>query len=443
MNLKLVIFFICYSLCSFSQNDVYYVKDTQNSYDKNTITQAEFQLAKEEILEKYSETPIYWFKIPAHKTNSDYVFRIAYERIKEADVYQNNHKLKKLENERYLSYQFNRKSDVYVKVKLKLHSYIPFQLQEADKSYLIEKNELILNGFYYGFTFLIIIYNFCYFLMFRDDAFLYYSLFLASMGFGVFIMDGMLDFYNFSASFIDFCMIVNYCFLAFYSSKFANSYLLLDDYYPKLKRFSYALGSVIILLGILYLVQEKNGYFILLFINLLVFTLLFAYWFSAVLLFKKNIYIKILVFAYIIILFSGIDFFVFKFFGISIGNINPTNIKIGAFIEMIILSIAVLYRMNTIKEENEFMKQEIITYSNLLKNKNEKNPTHKVAENIKNLSLREREIFDLILMGKSNKEIASSVNISINTVKFHIKNIYEKLHIKNRKEAHNLAVKSL
>jgi DNA-binding CsgD family transcriptional regulator len=50
-------------------------------------------------------------------------------------------------------------------------------------------------------------------------------------------------------------------------------------------------------------------------------------------------------------------------------------------------------------------------------------------------SIREKEIFDLIIIGNSNKLIADSLNISVNTVKFHVKNIYEKLHIKSRKEA--------
>ena len=34
--------------------------------------------------------------------------------------------------------------------------------------------------------------------------------------------------------------------------------------------------------------------------------------------------------------------------------------------------------------------------------------------------------------------ISAELNISVNTVKFHIKNIYEKLNIKSRKEALNI-----
>ena len=72
------------------------------------------------------------------------------------------------------------------------------------------------------------------------------------------------------------------------------------------------------------------------------------------------------------------------------------------------------------------------------KNKNFKNKEFLVEVNMKKLSLRERQIFNLILSEKSNKEIADIVHISVNTVKFHVKNIYDKLKIKSRKEALNL-----
>lgn len=50
------------------------------------------------------------------------------------------------------------------------------------------------------------------------------------------------------------------------------------------------------------------------------------------------------------------------------------------------------------------------------------------------LSKQENTIKELIISGKSNKEIANELFISINTVKTHISNIYSKLHITSRKE---------
>ena len=51
-----------------------------------------------------------------------------------------------------------------------------------------------------------------------------------------------------------------------------------------------------------------------------------------------------------------------------------------------------------------------------------------------NLSKQERTIQNLILQGKTNKEIANELFISISTVKTHITNIYSKLKVGNRQE---------
>ena len=51
------------------------------------------------------------------------------------------------------------------------------------------------------------------------------------------------------------------------------------------------------------------------------------------------------------------------------------------------------------------------------------------------LSTRESEILELIAQGKSNKEIAADLVISVNTVKVHISNIFQKLEVSSRAEA--------
>ncbi len=49
------------------------------------------------------------------------------------------------------------------------------------------------------------------------------------------------------------------------------------------------------------------------------------------------------------------------------------------------------------------------------------------------LNERQQEILDLMAFGLSNKQIAGKLFISENTVKYHIKNIYHLLHVKDRK----------
>ena len=56
------------------------------------------------------------------------------------------------------------------------------------------------------------------------------------------------------------------------------------------------------------------------------------------------------------------------------------------------------------------------------------------------LSARELEILKLVAAGKSNHDIAGSINISENTVKYHLKNIMHKLSVSNRTEAVTFAL---
>ena len=56
------------------------------------------------------------------------------------------------------------------------------------------------------------------------------------------------------------------------------------------------------------------------------------------------------------------------------------------------------------------------------------------------LSEREQQILQLIADGQMNKEIARSLTISTETVKWHIKNIYAKLKVNSRTQAMSRAL---
>ncbi|WP_420583696.1 LuxR C-terminal-related transcriptional regulator [Ruegeria sp.] len=54
---------------------------------------------------------------------------------------------------------------------------------------------------------------------------------------------------------------------------------------------------------------------------------------------------------------------------------------------------------------------------------------------IQSLSRKERAILEALARGMSNRELSRELQISTNTVKFHLSNIYEKLSVKNRTQA--------
>lgn len=51
------------------------------------------------------------------------------------------------------------------------------------------------------------------------------------------------------------------------------------------------------------------------------------------------------------------------------------------------------------------------------------------------LTQREQEILELLAKGRPDKEISDRLNISLNTVRSHLKHIYEKLQVQSRTEA--------
>lgn len=51
------------------------------------------------------------------------------------------------------------------------------------------------------------------------------------------------------------------------------------------------------------------------------------------------------------------------------------------------------------------------------------------------LTKREKALLAALAKGRTNTELAAELGISINTVKFHLRNLYEKLGLKNRSQA--------
>ena len=57
------------------------------------------------------------------------------------------------------------------------------------------------------------------------------------------------------------------------------------------------------------------------------------------------------------------------------------------------------------------------------------------AAEVDNLTVREREVLELVANGFINKEIAERLGVSVEAVRWHLKRIYAKLHVRTRTEA--------
>ena len=58
-----------------------------------------------------------------------------------------------------------------------------------------------------------------------------------------------------------------------------------------------------------------------------------------------------------------------------------------------------------------------------------------VGERLDLLSAREQAVLDCLAQGLAYKQIGDQLGISINTIRTHLRHIYEKLHVQSRTQA--------
>lgn len=427
MRLKLLLLLLLNTFYLLGQNEVYFFKDSKKEFTIANIATASFKKVDKKVVDKYSDA-YYWFKIPKSISKKSYVFEIKGVYNKNTKGYQNSMTLDRLVSQRYNVYKFNRNHDVYIRVEPFLKAYFPFKLSYENDYFINENKSILYNGFYYGFAALVILYSFVYYSSFKDQTYLYYAFFLTFISVGFMIIDGTLKYYDISLTTIKYINALNYIGLAFFSAKFVHSFLFLEKDFPKIKKIAYFIGILTITLVFIFLFLDQFWAYKLL--GILVFSLFLIFWIISLLLFSRNVYTKILVFAYITLLFSVFDGFVLTNFGYGILNNNNALMKVGGVIQIVILWFAVIAREKELRQKNSIMKVEIMEYSKRLDFNNE----FSKDDLFKTLSYREKEIFQLISQGFSYKDISLELHISVNTVKFHIKKIYDKLHVNSRKE---------
>ncbi len=91
-----------------------------------------------------------------------------------------------------------------------------------------------------------------------------------------------------------------------------------------------------------------------------------------------------------------------------------------------------------LRTEVKLKLSEVLALQNKLSVQKEQNQSPIEGINIvldEKLTEREQEVLDALVLGLSNKEIGTKLYLSVNTIKFHINNLYFKLDVNNRTQA--------
>lgn len=299
-----------------------------------------------------------------------------------------------------------------------------------------DTQNIFLQGVFYGFVLMLVLLNIACFFLFEEKTYLLYGLSLASMALLWFYSDGLFSLLGLQTS--DY--LVNnqtlFLFIAVgLSTVFASRYLTLEEHLPKMKFITgglYLAAAVLMTLGWIY-----ESYGVATLTNLVLFSIISMYFLTGIYLFGAKNYAKFFVIATAIPLLFGIDFFVLNPLGIDFLSTQTTHIKAAAIAEMLILSYAIMYRMQAIKEEHTLRQAEMRIFLKRQEVLTTRRKTEKMVEDVylENLIMHydldgfEIKLLQYISEGKDNVRIARKLKISETEVEERTKELYHKLEI--------------
>ena len=296
-------------------------------------------------------------------------------------------------------------------------------------------SNLFNKGLFYGFAFTIILLNLVCFFIFDEKLFVYFSATVAALSSTFFFTDGLFPLIGIdSLSQTDLIESTLLLIVIGISALFASNYLSIKEYFPKLNKVSIPIYSIAA-----FLVSTSwilNDTFIANLANSLLFGLITIYFIAGVLLFSKKNYAKFYVIGTFIPLLFSIDFFVFRNFGVDFLFTEAVHLKVAVLFEVLLLSYAILFRMQAVKEECELKQTKMRIY---LKRQDamSRSQVEQLVEDVylENLIMQydldglEIKLLQYISEGKPNIKIARKLKLTENEVVEYTKDLYQKLEI--------------
>lgn len=333
------------------------------------------------------------------------------------------------------------------------------QLEDRLQFTSLESMRLFRIGLYYGLAIMSVVFNFVFYLIFKDRRFIIYCLLLLTTFISFFYEDGMFYFFSNGRWTLDYLMVWNNSVTALIAIPFTKYFLDLHAFFRKYRAW-YTYGSIALLLAALLFTFTDHLIF-----YATVYTLCFLLAGSCIVLavkqFKQDVYARFLVLAFglvvitaiFYVLYTHVDSETYHFFDLG-------TFRLVSALEIISVSFAIIYKVRALQDENEKNRQELDKYLRSIEQvgtvDESLSPTTSVAEPLQNskietrfsvgerlkdqydLTERELDVLLCIWDGLTNKEIADKLFITVSTTKYHIGNLYVKLDVKNRNQVQTL-----
>lgn len=432
-----------HTCCLSNTVDVRYLLKDSVSYDKiQKIESSLWHTYETPVYQKKDEAAV-WFRIQLDgKPNELYTIQIPSILLLSTQLYGSVDLLSKPKGSSLPQYKVKTKRNlevIYLKVVCGRKSFVPIEVVNAEANLKQERNSLVFYVCYYSFAFAVFLFTLLSFYQYRDKSSLIYIVLMLFVNVARNVAEG------------DFSGLIGDYFLITYLEQFFHGIIALVGYYftvnyiefeqeKRKKLFRIVVITLVAsnLLLLLYLITHLS--WLAFFSDVFVLLGLNSILFFAASYYRKSAYAKFYCFAYFPLMFAGYDIYFLEPLGIKYLHMGFLEYRIGMAIEMLILTISLSYKGRAVILENETMKQAISKMAHEFElrfdsSQKKRNWGDEIIQEY-NLTKQEFEVLKLILEGKRNQQIADKLFVSLNTIKFHTKNIYSKLEINSRKQVH-------
>lgn len=336
-----------------------------------------------------------------------------------------------------LKQQANSTNTYYINTFFTKDTNFPISIELEDDYYFGREKDKIISSLYYGLLLAVIMFNFFFYVHFKDNVYLFYLFWLISYNITSLTYDGYLG----GTAIID-LEVINHILMQVTMLLFTYKFLNLSIHYPKFKRYAIIAVSTVVAFALLYLITKNYLFFTFIdIVDMICFTLV---WILSISLLSKIDYAKFYILGFLLLYPFSIYLMLSYDFGVFSISSDSVTLKIGSAINMLIFTYAIIYRMDSITKEQRQTILDLKVYINnydeqslVAQSKNNGSLIFLLQENDftnEVLTKREIDILECIIKEQTNSEIAKKLFISLNTVKYHTKNIYKKLGVHNRKE---------
>lgn len=303
-----------------------------------------------------------------------------------------------------------------------------------------EAKQLLYIGNYYGLAILTIFINFIFYFIFRDNRFLSYCALQIVIFISLFYEDGMFYYFSDATWEMPYLQAWNLPLISLSICIFTLQFLDFKHFFLQYRTLFISLFVLIFTLSFIYTFYSES--FLLDTIVLLSFIPpLFCLILTATQI-TKNVYAKFLFITFSTLLIVAMGYILdltiegdlFSFFTIN-------SVRLVCAFGILIITSTIIYKVKEIQNQNNDYRREIENHLAKIDRPSEYSRRNKEfspldALRIKhNLTQRESEVLSCMWDGMSNTQISQKLFISVNTVKYHVNNLYNKLEIKNRTQA--------